>query len=193
MHFKRVDPKLYEIALQVELIELPAPKDYFVDIVDSIISQQLSGKAAATIFNRFKTLFPKGKITPQKLLKIPDETIRACGISYSKIKYIKGVAEAVMQKQINLDSLTDLPDEEVINELIKLKGVGKWTAEMFLMFTLLREDIFSTGDLGLKNAIIKHYSLGENPREKDLLRVSSKWSPYRSIASRILWKSLEIK
>lgn len=191
-HFKKTDLKLYEIALKIELIDLSAPKDFFIDIVDSIISQQLSGKAATTIFNRFKGLFPNEKITPEKLLKIPDEKIRACGISYSKIKYIKGVAQAVVDKQVDLNSLSDLSDDKVIEELVKLKGIGKWTAEMFLMFTLLREDVFSAGDLGLKNAIIKHYGI-KNPKDKDLLRISKKWSPHRSVASRILWKSLETK
>lgn len=191
-HFRKVDPKLYELALKIELFKLPLPQDYFVDIVDSIISQQLSGKAALTIFERFKKLFPKGGITPQKLVAIPDEKIRERGISYSKIRYLKGVAQAVLNKEINLEKLKEKPDEEVINELIKLKGIGRWTAEMFLIFTLLREDVFSSGDLGLKNAIIKHYKL-KNPKEKDLLKISSKWSPFRSLASRILWKSLEIK
>lgn len=189
-HFKKTDPTLFTIAKKIELTNLVKPSDYFIDLVDSIISQQLSGKAAATIFGRFKKLFKDEKITPKQLLKIPDDAIRNAGISYSKIKYIKGIALEIKNKKLNLKNLEKLSDEEVIDELIKIKGIGRWTAEMFLMFTLLREDIFSIGDLGLKNAIIKHYKLKKVTNEK-LLKISKKWSPHRTIASRILWKSLE--
>lgn len=192
-HFKKVDPILYEVALKIEIDELSKPDDYFIDLADSIISQQLSGKAAATIFNRFKKLFKNEIIDPLELLKISDEKIRECGISYSKIKYIKGVAEEIKNKNLDLKSFDSKTDEEVINELTKLKGIGNWTAEMFLMFTLGRSDVFSIGDLGLKNAIIKNYKLKNKPTNKKLLEISEKWSPHRTYASRILWKSLDQK
>jgi DNA-3-methyladenine glycosylase II len=159
--------------------------------VESIISQQLSIKASDTIFSRFKKLFSKEIITPEKLIKIEDQKIRNAGISFSKIKYIKGIARAIIDKQLDLKKLDDLTDEEIIGELIKLKGVGKWTAEMFLMFTLGRTDVFSAGDLGLQNAIVKLYKLKNKPDQTILLEISNKWSPHRTIASRILWKSLE--
>jgi DNA-3-methyladenine glycosylase II len=136
-------------------------------------------------------LFPKEIIAPEKLIKIEDQEIRNAGISFSKIKYIKGIAGAVINKDIDLKKLDDLTDEEIIGELIKLKGVGRWTAEMFLMFTLGRADIFSAGDLGLQNAIVKLYKLKNKPDQTILLEISNKWSPHRTIASRILWKSLE--
>lgn len=192
-HFKKADPALYEVALLVKLTPHPKSKDYFVDIVESIISQQLSIKAADTIFGRFKKLFPKKNITAKQVLKIPDEKMRECGISYSKIKYIKGVAQAVEEKTINLTKLDSMTDEEVITEMIKLKGIGVWTAEMFLIFTLGRTDVFSAGDLGLQNAMIKIYKLDPNPKKEILIEISQKWSPYRTTASRILWKSLELK
>lgn len=190
-HFKRVDPVIYKVALNLELKELNRPKDYFIDLVESIIGQQLSGKAASTIFNRFVKLFPKDRITADYLLKIPDEKIREAGISFGKIGYIKGIAKAVDDRTLNLNKLDNLSDEEAIEELIKLKGVGRWTAEMFLMFTLLRTDVFSAGDLGLQNAIIKHYKLKEKPKIDVLIKISSVWSPHRSFACRILWRSLE--
>ena len=193
LHFKKVDPKLYEVSLQVQLNEQAKPEDYFVDLVDSIISQQLSGKAAATIFGRFKKLFSNGQITVSKLIKLDDEQIRQAGISYSKIKYIKGIAEEIKNKKLNLENLENLTNGEVIEELIKLKGVGVWTAEMFLMFTLQRDDIFSAGDLGLQNAMIKLYKLKEKPSKEVLIKLSNKWSPHRTFASRILWRSLELK
>lgn len=191
-HFKKVDPDLYKIALQIKLADQSKPDDYFVDLVESIISQQLSIKASDTIFNRFKKLFLKEKITPESVVKISDAKIRKCGISFNKIKYIKGIAQASIDKQIDFKKLDKLSDQEVIDELIKLKGVGQWTAEMFLMFTLGRSDIFSAGDLGLQNAMIKIYKL-EKPKREELLIISEKWSPHRTIASRILWKSLELK
>lgn len=191
-HFKKVDSVLYELALKIKLEEHKKPDDYFVDLVESIISQQLSIKAADTIFGRFKKLFKKERINPKELLKLEDQKIRDAGISFSKIKYIKGIAKAVLNKQIDLKNLDKLSDEEVIGELVKLKGIGQWTAEMFLMFTLGRTDIFSAGDLGLQNAMIKIYNL-DKPTKNQLIEISSKWSPHRTIASRILWKSLENK
>ncbi len=190
-HFKKFDPVLYAVAINIKLSPVIKSNDYFVDLIESIISQQLSIKASDTIFGRFKKLFPSELITPEKLLKIPDQKIRETGISFSKIKYIKGIADAIIKKQINLDNIDKLSNDEVTIELVKLKGIGTWTAEMFLMFTLNRPDVFSTGDLGLQNAIIKLYKLNRKPNKNELLEISNKWSPYRTIASRILWKSLE--
>lgn len=190
-HFKKTDLIFYEIAKTIELPDWKKPKDPFLDLIESIVSQQLSIKAADTIFARFKKLFPKGKITPAKLIKIPDEKMRNCGISYSKISYIKGIAQAILDKRLNLKRLEKLSDEEVILELVKLKGVGVWTAEMYLMFTLGRPDIFSTGDLGLQNAMVKIYKLDKKPNKEILIRISSNWSPFRTTASRILWRSMD--
>lgn len=192
-HLRKVDPKLYGVALGIEVNQLVKPPDYFIDLVESIIGQQLSGKAADTIFARFKKLFSGQKITPDKLLKIPDQKIRDAGISFGKISYIKGIAKAVVDKQLDLDKFETMSDGEVIEELTKLKGVGQWTAEMFLMFSLLRADIFSAGDLGLQNAVIKLYGLKQKSSKQELLEISAKWSPHRTFASRILWRSLEIK
>lgn len=191
-HFKKVDPILYSVAVKVILEERAKSTDYFIDLVESIVSQQLSIKASDTIFGRFKKLFPGGKITPEETLKLDDEKIRECGISYSKIKYIKGIAQAVVDKTIELDQLDSLTDEEVILEMVKLKGVGVWTAEMFLMFTLARPDVFSAGDLGLQNAIVKLYGFKNKPTKDELLEISEKWAPYRTTASRILWRSLDL-
>ncbi len=193
LHFKKVDPILYKVAIKIELSKQIKPKDPFVDLVDSIISQQLSGKAAATIFSRFKKIFKEEKITPEELIKLNDQTIREAGISFSKIKYIKGIAEKIINNKLDLKSLEKMSDEQVVVELIKLNGVGRWTAEMFLMFTLIRPDVFSSGDLGLQNAMIKLYKLKSKPSKERLIKISDKWSPHRTIASRILWKSLELK
>lgn len=191
-HFKKADPVLYSVAIKIKLEDHPRPDDYFIDLVESIISQQLSIKAADTIFGRFKKLFPKEKITPEGTLKLNDQKIRECGISFSKIAYIKGIAQAVVSKEIDLKKLDELSDEEVALELVKLKGIGQWTAEMFLMFSLKRPDVFSPGDLGLQNAIVRLYELDPKPKKEKLIEISSVWAPYRTTASRILWKSLEL-
>ncbi len=194
-HFKEVDPILYQVISILDTFpEVKAqPKEkYFYNLVDSIISQQLSGKAASTIFNRVQALLPARQVTPRNILELDTETIRTAGVSYGKISYLKDLAQRVQSKQIILDSLLLLSDEEVIKELVLVKGIGHWTAEMFLMFTLGREDIFSLGDLGLKNAMILLYRL-ESPTKQQLEELSKIWSPYRTYASKILWKSLEIK
>jgi DNA-3-methyladenine glycosylase II len=187
-HFKNKDKVLYKIAKTIKLPDYNKPEDPFLALVESIISQQLSIKAADTIFMRFKKLFPKEIITPEKLAKLENDKLRECGISYSKINYIKGIAYAILNKQFDFNSLEKLADEEVIEELIKLKGIGVWTAEMYLMFTLGRPDVFSAGDLGLKNAMIKLYNLNKNPKKEELIEISLNWSPYRTTACRILWR-----
>lgn len=160
-------------------------------MIESIISQQLSIKAATTIYNRFLDLFKKSAFpTPDEILKIDTEKLRSAGMSYSKASYVKNIAKAFKEKQIVIEKIVKMSDEEVITELTKIKGVGKWTAEMILIFTLKREDVFSIGDAGLRRAIKNLYKL-EN--EKDILKLTEKWKPKRSLASWYLWRSLENK
>ena len=192
-HFKKVDTVLYKVAKEVGgMKDLPNRKgdDLFMDLVDAIVSQQLSGKVAEVIFNRLKALFPKEKITPALILKLNDEKIRKIGMSYSKIKYVKDLASKVQTKELHLELLENMEDEDVIEELVRVKGIGRWTAEMFLIFTIKRNDVFSFGDLGLKNAIMKIYKMQPyKPIEAE--KIVARWSPYRSYAARILWKSLD--
>lgn len=162
----------------------------FDDLISSIVSQQLSVKAADTIYKRFKNLFGGVTPTPEQILEVPDEKIRECGISYSKIKYIKGIAKAVKEGGLDISGLPNLSDQKAVEELTKLKGIGLWTAEMFLMFSLKREDIFSLGDIGLRNAVARLYNIDRDDLKK-IEEISLKWSPYRTHASRYLWKSLD--
>jgi DNA-3-methyladenine glycosylase II len=185
-----VDPVLKEIIKTNELPVFETSGNLYFDLVDSIISQQLSVKAAATILGRFLNLFEtKPHPTPDEVLLQTDESLRSVGISFSKIKYIKGLSLAVTNNELDLATLPQLSDEEVISELIKIKGIGKWTAEMILIFSLNRPDIFSVGDLGLRTTVSKLYNI-DRDNLKDIERISQTWSPYRSIASRYLWKSL---
>lgn len=194
-HFESVDPILSQALARLGEIDLTSQKknatDYFIALCESIVSQQLSVKVADVIWARVVALMPDQKISPEHILAIDTEVFRAQGMSYSKIKYIKDLAQKVVDKEIDLSLLDSLPNEEVITTLTKVKGIGRWTAEMFLMFALARPDIFSTGDLGLKRAIQKLYGLESEPDEKTLLVMSAKWAPYRTYAARILWKSLD--
>lgn len=184
-----VDPVMKKLINTYELPGWSFEKNLFLELVDSIIGQQLSVKAGDTITKRFYALFSDKKPEAKDIVKIDTEKMRGCGISYSKIKYIKGVAQAVVDG-FDFDGLKRLPDEEVIEKLIELKGVGRWTAEMFLMFSLGREDVFSMGDLGLRNAVARLYNVDRDDIQK-IEKISLKWKPYRSLASRYLWKSLD--
>lgn len=189
-HFRKVDPVLYKLMQKVGSIEIVKPRSpnaYFRSLCAEIVGQQLSGKVAEVIFDRFAKLFPDKKITPEYLLKMPDSKIRKVGMSWSKVEFVKDLAKSVVEGKINLKKLKTLDNEQVMNELLKVKGIGPWTAQMFLMFTLGREDIFSKGDLGLRKAITNIYG------QKDIESITQKWSPYRTHACRILWKSLELK
>lgn len=162
----------------------------FSEIVETILGQQLSGKAANTIIGRFKNVYGGKHPTPDQLLKTKDAKIRACGTSWSKITYIKNVAKAVKSKELDLKNISKMSDSEVKEMLLKIKGVGPWTAEMILMFTLRRPNIFSPGDMGLQNAMYKHYRVKKGDLGK-MEKVAKQWEPYRSLACRYLWRSLD--
>jgi len=193
-HFKKFDPVLFDmlkVVGELEEINPISPEEYFSQLCREIIGQQLSGKVAKVFLERFKNLFPERNITPHFLSKISNEDLRKIGVSWAKVKYLKDLAIKVGDKEIILGGLHDLDNEKVIKELTMVKGIGNWTAEMFLMFSLGREDVFSYGDLGLRKAIEKIYDL-KNPTEKTIEKISQKWIPYRTWACRILWKSHDI-
>jgi DNA-3-methyladenine glycosylase II len=164
--------------------------DLMYELIDAIIGQQLSVKAAATIRKRFYDLFGDTKPTATQIMEKEDDELRAVGFSYAKAKYVKDICRSVVEREVDFEKLRDLPDEEIIAELIKIKGVGRWTAEMFIMFSLGREDVFSLGDLGLRNAVARLYKVDRDDL-KAIEKISLQWKPYRSLASRYLWKSLD--
>lgn len=191
-HFRAVDPKLASIIQEIVPLKRTKPDQYFADLVEAIICQQLSDKAGATIFARFTKLFPKGQIIPQAVHKLSAAAFRKVGTSWSKANYIKDLAQQVVSGEVKLDKLHELDDESVVRELVKIKGIGHWTAEMFLMFSLAREDVFSFGDLGLRRAMQRLYGFKKEPTPKQMENISKKWFPYRTYAARILWRSLEL-
>ena len=187
-HFKKTDPHLYKAARDIEIEEITLSQDLFRDIVWTIVGQQLSSRAADAIFTRFLTLFTAEEITPHLLLKLPDEAMRGSGLSMAKVRAIKAFAAAVERKELTLLKLETSTNEDVIAELTKVKGIGPWTAEMVLMFSLARPDIFSRGDLGLRKGMMELYGLRQPPSERRFRELLSAWTPYRTYAARILWK-----
>ena len=200
-YLSSVDPILGEVIKRITLEERAPQENHFYALVSEIIGQQLSGKAADAIEKRFLALFDSRLPKPKEILALSDETIRTAGLSFSKISYIKNIAKADIDfkrsgKQGSarragsyFDSFSELGDEEIISALIKIKGVGRWTAEMFLMFTLARPDVFSYGDLGLRKAMVGLYKLKKEPTLKKATQISNKWKPYRTLACRYLWAS----
>ena len=193
-HFKKVDKKIHNIMKGMDFKEwkkvIKEEEDYFINLTRSIIGQQLSGKAAATIISRFEKLFPKKKIDAKYLLKLSDEILRGVGMSYSKASFIKDLAKKTLNGEVSFKNINKLSDEDVIKHLIKVKGIGPWTAEMFLMFSLARPNIFSHKDLGLNRAIQKLYGFKNPPTFKQVEKIISKWEPFKSYASFALWESL---
>ncbi|NCN06551.1 MAG: DNA-3-methyladenine glycosylase 2 family protein [Candidatus Pacebacteria bacterium] len=196
VHFKKVDPIIYEVLLKVDLgkwferVESRTTgTDYFVALCRAIVGQQLSGKAASAIYKKFEQFFG-GEYTPKQILLAADHSVRNIGLSWAKVKYVKDLAQKFQDNEVDFNSLDSLSEDEVIVELTKVKGVGSWTAEMFLMFTLLRQDIFSFGDLGLRKGIIKLYKI-EKPSKEQIQKIIAPWSPYKTFGSVALWQCLE--
>ena len=196
-HFKKVDPIISSAMQDLDFDGWIKPKekpleglDYFRTLCHEIIGQQLSGKAASAIIKRFAALFNKSGTDPEKLLEIPDEALRNVGLSWSKVNYVKNIATAYLEKTVDFDKLHRLADEEITSQLTAIKGVGNWTVEMFLIFTLGREDVFSYGDLGLRKGFAKLYEL-ENPSKDQVEKVTSKWRPFRTYGSITLWHTLD--
>ncbi len=195
-HLSRRDPVLRNIIKKHGDCRIEPHTKYLQTLVGSIISQQLSTKAADTIQKRFLALYAPAKFPkPELIVATSDEDLRAVGLSFQKLGYIKDLAAKVLDGSVNLKRLPKMSDEEIIAELIQVKGIGVWTVHMFLIFSLGRLNILPTGDLGIKNAIHRSYELAEAPKPADMEAIAeqNKWHPYCSIASWYLWRSLENK
>jgi DNA-3-methyladenine glycosylase II len=165
--------------------------DAYGALVRSIVGQQLSTKAAATIYGRMLELFGGHTPTPKQLLKVDPDKIRAAGLSRPKIAYLRDLATHVEEGTLELERLPDLPDEEVAAQLTAIKGLGQWTADMFLMFHLGRPDILPVGDQGIRRAVKVEYRLRKMPDPKRLEKIAKPWRPYRTLACLYLWSSLD--
>ncbi len=191
-HFEISDPKILGVLKTINIsdwFEERPSDDHFQNLVHNIIFQQLAGKAASTIYGRFDRLLG-GQISPDNVVKFSDQQYRDVGLSWAKAKYVRDLASKVISAEVVLDQIDNLDNEEVILELTKVKGIGRWTAEMFLLFTLRRENIFSYGDLGLKNGLSKLYGL-EYPSLDQIKMIVDRWAPFESYGSISLWHHLD--
>lgn len=187
------DEVLAEVIAKAPLPTITPHTNYYQELVESIISQQLSVKAARTILNRFKGLFTADFPSPEDILTQDIETYRAVGLSRQKAGYIRDLAEKVIDGTVKFDHLDGLSNQDVIDELIQIKGVGVWTVHMFLLFCMGRFDVLPTGDLGIRNGIQKLYVLSERPGDMEIQEIARNynWHPYESIASWYVWHSLD--
>lgn len=187
-YLRKVDPDFSTVLDRAGEMNLPPAEEPFEALVNSIISQQLSTKAAATISQRVM-LTLENDIKPRRVLETSADRLRAAGLSGQKTKYLKALAEAFQSNPQSYDRLHELDDDEVIKRLTKIKGIGVWTAHMFLMFTLLREDVFPIGDLGIRRGMETFLFEGEKQEHSVLIKRAELWKPYRSVASLALWKA----
>lgn len=192
-HLKRVDPVLARVIEVVGpcRVQVRAEGTHFEALARAIVFQQLSGKAARTIFDRFTALFPDNAPRPELLSSLSDEQLRAAGLSRQKIGYLRDLSSKVLDGAVPLDAVDAMEDDDLIAHLVQVKGIGRWTAQMFLMFRLGRRDILPELDLGIQNAIKRAYRMRKRPTPKQVQRIGAKWSPHSSVASWYLWRSLE--
>ena len=190
-HLKKADPVLAAIIERVGPYRIEYREPIFQTLVRSIVYQQLNGKDALTIFNRLAAAAKADPLTPESILRLRPARMRALGLSKQKLTYIRELARFTKSGEINFDLYPTLEDAHVVEHLTRVKGVGVWTAHMFLIFALRRHDVLPTGDFGVRAAMKKAYNLAEMPTPAEMERIASAWRPYCSVASWYLWRSLE--
>lgn len=190
VRFLKRDPIMRRIIAIVGDYTLKRRRHHFAVLVESIISQQLATRAAETIFDRFKDLYPTFP-TASEILATKKSKLRSAGLSGMKVEYLKDLAKRIDQGKVRLEILSKMSDDEVIAHLTQVKGIGRWTAEMFLIFSLGRPDVLPIYDLGLQKGVQMAFSLSNLPKPNEVEDLGSRWKPYRSIATWYLWKSLQ--
>lgn len=192
-HLSKADPVLARIIAEVGPLGIMPRAERFQALARTIIFQQLAGAAANAIYNRFVGLFPGAPFpSAEQVLAKSDAELRAVGLSEKKALYIKDLAAHVRDGTLNFHRFHRMTDNEIVTDLTRVKGIGKWTAEIFLMFNLGRPDIMPADDLGVQNAVKRYYRMRQRPNRKRLLRHAERWRPYRSAAAWYLWRSLDI-
>jgi DNA-3-methyladenine glycosylase II len=191
-HLKKSDPILCAIIERIGPCRMEYGPPEFHSLAEAIVYQQLNGKAAVTIFNRFAALAGE-PITPEGILKLNDAQMRSVGLSKQKSSYLRDMAEHAARGELDFTRLPEMTDAEVVKHLTQVKGVGVWTAHMFLIFTLRRPNVLPTGDYGVQAAIKKHYKKRKLLKPEQMEKIARPWEPYRSVACWYLWKSLDVK
>jgi DNA-3-methyladenine glycosylase II len=193
-HLSAADPIMAGIIGRVGRCGLGRSRreDPFTAAIEAIVWQQLSTKAAATIYARFLTLFPGGRPTPSALLATSDTHLRAAGLSRAKVAYLHDLARKVSDGSVPIHALDHLPDEDVVTALTSVKGIGRWSAEMFLMFRLQRADVLPVGDLGIVKGFQRHYRMRKAPTPERMTRIAEHWRPYRSVGAWYLWAAADV-
>lgn len=189
-HLKK-DKALKQVIDRVGVLKSSRSQDLYVSLMKAIVSQQLSVKAADTIWGRFLDLFKDGYPDPKLLLKMKDDKLRSAGLSYQKAGYLKNIARFSIEETLDYKKLKSKSDEELIDYLIQIKGVGRWTVEMLLMFSLNRHDVFPKDDLGIQNGIKAIYSIDPKNKKElyaEMERIAESWRPYRTLACRYIWR-----
>jgi len=191
VHLKKSDPVMRGIIERVGAYKIQHREPSFETLVRSIVYQQLSGKVATVILGRLVAMLPDGKVTPDAILKLTPARMRKAGLSKQKTAYIRDLARKTKKGHVKFETLAELTDLEVIEHLTQVKGIGVWTAHMFLIFALRRPDILATGDLGVRTAVRKAYELEALPAAKEMEELAAGWRPYASVAMWYLWRSLD--
>ncbi len=186
-HFKQCDPKIVAVIRAVGPLKLKPNKPYYVVLARAIVSQQISVKAAETIYGRFAGLFAGCRPQPKNTRELSDEKMKQAGLSRQKISYLKDLARHFEQGLIKTRRFNSMDNEAIIEQLVQVKGIGRWTAEMFLIFSLNRLDVLPIDDLGLKAWMQKNYQLKPKPDAKELKAIGARWHPYQSIATWYIW------
>jgi DNA-3-methyladenine glycosylase II len=192
LHLKKADPVMRAIIERLGPCQMEFGEPQFHSLAEAIIYQQLNGKAAVTIFKRFREL-AGDPITPEGILKLTPEQMRTVGLSKQKSSYLVDMAQRTHRGELDFSRLPTMPDDGVIEHLTQVKGVGVWTAHMFLIFTLRRPNVLPVGDFGIRMAIKKHYRKRKLPNPAQMEKIAKSWEPYRSVACWYLWKSMDVK
>jgi len=190
-HLKKNDAALSEVISRVGAYRIEYREPNFDTLVRSIVYQQVSGNVARVIVGRLIDAMPEGQLTPENVLRLRRPRLRKCGLSEAKTDYIRDLARHASDGKVVFEELAGKADDEVIATLTEVKGIGVWTAQMFLMFALRRHDILPTGDLGVRKAMQNIYGLPELPKPAEMERIATPWRPYCSVASWYLWRSLD--
>jgi len=189
--YLKKDPKIAKIILQVGEYSVKITKNRYRSLVEAIVAQQLSGPVADSILKKFRKLYKSDFPKPTVVLQTSDKKLRTVGLSKMKIVYIKELSKKIESRNLNMRNFSSMEDEQIIEHLTNVKGIGRWTAEMFLIFSMGRLDVLPVGDLGLKKGIQLIYSLNKLPTEEQIRPLAESWRPYRTVATWYIWKSLK--